>query len=215
MKLIIFLLLGASLGSFLGLVIDRFPHHSIIAPASHCNHCKIHLKAWDLIPIFSQLSTRSKCRYCQAKISYWYLLLEISTALLVCLTAYQIISVATCLVLIAGLVLGIYDIKHREYPFMVWFVLSFLALLFSSLNWIFIGLLILAYLAEKVDLKIGSGDLLYLATLSLILPFNSLVWLIQISSILGILTYIYFYRKPLPFVPFLFVASIAVLMIFK
>ncbi|MBY5033688.1 prepilin peptidase [Streptococcus gallolyticus] len=214
MKILLFLFLGASLGSFLGLVIDRFPHHSIIAPASHCNHCKIHLKAWDLIPILSQLSTKSKCRYCQAKIPYWYLLLEMTTALLVTLTAYQILSVTTCLVLLTGLVLGIYDIKHREYPIMVWMSFTFLTLLFSSLNWLFLLFLVLALLAEKYDLKIGSGDLLYLATLSLILPYNSLLWLVHISSILGILTYFYLYRSKLPFVPFLWIASILVLVIF-
>ncbi|MCP1638839.1 prepilin peptidase [Streptococcus gallinaceus] len=214
MKILLFLFLGASLGSFLGLVIDRFPQQSIIAPASHCNHCKKQLKAWDLIPIVSQLSTHSKCRYCQAKIPYWYLLLEISSAFLVVLTAYQVLSFATSCVLLTGLVLGIYDIKHREYPLVVWLVLTFIALLFSSLNWLFFFFLALAYLAEKVNLKIGSGDLLYLATLALIFPYTNLLWLIQISSILGLVTYFYFYRKALPFIPFLWLASIPVLLIF-
>ncbi len=89
MKTIILFFLGASIGSFLGLVIDRFPEQSIIAPSSHCNACKRRLKAWDLIPVLSQLSTKSKCRYCKAKIPYWYLGLEFLAGLVVLLCHFQ------------------------------------------------------------------------------------------------------------------------------
>lgn len=113
MKTIILFFLGASIGSFLGLVIDRFPEQSIIAPSSHCNSCKRRLKAWDLIPILSQLSTKSKCRYCKAKIPYWYLGLEFLAGLLVLLCNFHILSIAETILIFAGLVLTIYDIKHR------------------------------------------------------------------------------------------------------
>lgn len=125
MKTIILFFLGASIGSFLGLVIDRFPEQSIIAPSSHCNACKRRLKAWDLIPVLSQLSTKSKCRYCKAKIPYWYLGLEFLAGLVVLLCHFQVLNLTETILILAGLVLTIYDIKHQEYPFAVWLIFTF------------------------------------------------------------------------------------------
>lgn len=210
MKLILFFFLGASLGSFLGLVIDRFPEQSILAPASHCNHCNKRLACWDLVPIISQVLSRSKCRYCGAKIPYWYLLLEGLSALFVLLSAYQVLSFTQTLLLLAGLVLTIYDIKHQEYPFMVWLVFTFACLVCTQLNWLFCSLLLLAYLTEKWQLNIGSGDFLYLASLSLLLDFSQILWTIQISSMMGLAVFFIFKSKSLPYVPFLFLASLIV-----
>lgn len=212
MKTILLFFLGASIGSFLGLVIDRFPEESILFPASHCNHCKRHLKAWDLIPIFSQLLTRSKCRYCHQKIPYWYAFLEINTGILVLLVEFQVLSLLQFFLILTGLVLGIYDIKHREYPLVVWGIFTFIAMLFSALNWMFFAFLALAFLAEKTNLKIGSGDFLYLATLSLFFSLHDLLWVIQIGSLLGIVAILSISKKPLPFIPFLLIGCILTLM---
>lgn len=210
MKAFILFFLGASIGSFLGLVIDRFPEQSIIAPASHCNSCKRRLKAWDLIPILSQLLTRSKCRYCKAKIPYWYLGLEVLSGILVLLCHFQSLSLLQMVLLFSGMVLTIYDIKHQEYPLMVWVFFTVLALLLSQLNWLFCGFLVLAYLTEKWQLNIGSGDFLYLASLSLLFGVTEILWIIQISSLLGLAIFFVFRPKSLPYVPFLFLASILI-----
>ncbi|WP_236682930.1 MULTISPECIES: A24 family peptidase [unclassified Streptococcus] len=203
------------MGSFLGVVIDRFPERSILFPASHCNHCKRPLKAWDLIPIISQLSTRSKCRYCGLKFSYWYLLLEATAGLLVVIVSMGSLSLVTACVVLAGTVISIYDIKHREYPFLVWAIFTALAVLLSALNLHFLLFLFLAYLAEKYPLRIGSGDLLYLASLSLIFPIIDLLWIIQISSVAGIFAIISLNlrKSPLPFIPFLVFASLLLLLL--
>lgn len=212
MKTIILFFLGASIGSFLGLVIDRFPEQSIIASSSHCNACKRRLKAWDLIPILSQLSTKSKCRYCKAKIPYWYLGLEFLAGLVVLLCHFQILNLTETILILAGLVLTIYDIKHQEYPFAVWLVFTFIALVLSQLNWLFCGFLLLAYLTEKWQINIGSGDFLYLASLALICGFTELLWIIQISSLLGLLVFAIFKPKSIPYVPLLFLSSIPIIL---
>lgn len=210
MKTFILFFLGASIGSFLGLVIDRFPEYSIIAPASHCNHCKRQLKAWDLIPILSQLLTKSKCRYCKAKIPYWYLGLECLSGLLTLLCHLQFLSVLETVLLVGGLVLTIYDIKYQEYPFAIWLFFTFVGLVLSQLNWLFCGFLLLAYLTEKWQWKIGSGDFLYLASLSLVFGFMEILWIVQVSSLLGLAIFFIFKPKSLPYVPFLFLASIII-----
>lgn len=210
MKLLLLAFLGASIGSFLGLVIDRFPERSLLFPASHCNACKKPLKVWDLIPIFSQLSTKSKCRYCKAKIPYWYAGLESTTALLVVLFSYQMLSLLELVVILCGLVLTIYDIKHQEYPVMVWLAFTFFALILSQLHLVFCGLLFLAYLTERFELKIGSGDFLYLASLSLLFDLSQVLWIIQLSALFGIGIFLLFRSRTLPYVPFLFLASLLV-----
>ena len=178
MKFIILFLFGASLGSFLGLVIDRFPHESIIFPASHCNHCKKQLKAWDLIPILSQIWRKSRCGYCQAKIPVWYALLEAITGSLVLLLASDFLSLSQFLLILAGLVLAIYDIKHREYPLMVWLVFASLVLALIGFNSTFFFFLLLAILAEIFPLKMGSGDFLYMALIALVFSVTDLLWVI-------------------------------------
>lgn len=210
MKAIILFFLGASIGSFLGLVIDRFPEQSIVAPASHCNACKRRLKAWDLIPIVSQVLTKSKCRYCRAKIPYWYLGLEVLSGLLVLLCHFQVLSLMEMVLVLGGLVLTIYDIKHQEYPFMVWLVFTLVALILSQLNWLFCAFLVLAFVTEKISKSIGSGDFLYLASLSLLFGFTEILWIVQISSLLGLAIFYIFKSRSLPYVPFLFLASILV-----
>lgn len=207
MKLVVLGFLGACIGSFLGVVIDRFPHQSLLFPASHCNHCHTRLKPWDLLPIISQLVSRSTCRYCGATIPLWYLLLEASSAFLLVLTEQDVLSIGHYLVLLSGLVLAIYDIKHREYPLVVWLVFVLISLPFGQFQLITLICLLLGLLAYRFDLKMGSGDFLYLASISLMTNFQTFLWVIQLSSLLGILCFLLFKPKQvLPFIPFLVLA---------
>ncbi len=207
MKDILLACLGASIGSFLGVLIDRFPHSSLIFPASHCNHCHHKLKAWDLVPILSQFFLGFRCRYCQAPIPRWYACLELLSAYLVLAIAHDWISFPMAILGWTSLILAIYDCKHKAYPFLVWGALTFIILLVTRLNLLFLILLLLAYLAEKFSEKIGSGDFLYLASLSLLLDLGQLAWVVQIASILGICYILFFGKKQqsIPFIPFLFV----------
>lgn len=78
-----FVLLGAAIGSFLNVCIDRLPAgQSLLGPPSHCPGCSKAIKAADLIPVVSYLWLRGRCRYCQARIPLRVLLVELCTALL-------------------------------------------------------------------------------------------------------------------------------------
>lgn len=75
--------LGASIGSFLNVLIYRLPRgESIIIPPSHCPKCNHRLALWDLIPVFSYILLRGKCRYCRERISVRYLLVEASLGMI-------------------------------------------------------------------------------------------------------------------------------------
>ena len=94
--LIFLFALGASVGSFLNVVVYRMPRDmSIIRPGSHCTSCKHPLAWYDNVPIIGWFLLRGRCRYCGAAFSVRYALVELFTALLFVLLfwAYFILRV--------------------------------------------------------------------------------------------------------------------------
>jgi len=81
--IVIFVLLGMLVASFLNVCCDRLPAgQSLVYPPSHCPACQRRLAIKDLIPVFSYLWLRGRCRYCQALIPRRVLWVEIGTAVL-------------------------------------------------------------------------------------------------------------------------------------
>ena len=75
------IILGASFGSFLNVVIYRVPAKmSLVKPASHCDSCKTPIKPFDNIPILSYFILGGKCRHCGDSFSSRYPLVEGLTA---------------------------------------------------------------------------------------------------------------------------------------
>jgi leader peptidase (prepilin peptidase)/N-methyltransferase len=75
------IILGASFGSFLNVVIYRVPEKmSLIKPASHCYSCKTPIKPFDNIPILSYFILGGKCRQCGNSFSSRYAIVEGLTA---------------------------------------------------------------------------------------------------------------------------------------
>ncbi len=74
--------LGAALGSFVALAIDRIlRRESLVRPPSHCAVCNKQIRPWDNIPIASWLSLRGRCRFCKAFIPLHVVLLEVAGAI--------------------------------------------------------------------------------------------------------------------------------------
>ena len=83
LEVIFIALFGISIGSFLNVVIYRLPkNESIVLPASHCSKCKVPLKFYHNIPIFSWFYLKGKCAYCNSKISIQYPLIEFGIGVL-------------------------------------------------------------------------------------------------------------------------------------
>src|SRR3990167_6543738 len=103
--LILFFILGAIIGSFLNVVIYRYPimlirewdtecrEHLNLSPAekstsfdlcvprSHCPHCEKQIPFWLNIPMISFILLRGKCAFCHHKISFKYFFVEMISAL--------------------------------------------------------------------------------------------------------------------------------------
>jgi prepilin signal peptidase PulO-like enzyme (type II secretory pathway) len=61
--------LGAALGSFFEVVLDRVPRgESLLWPPSHCRVCRRRLTADELVPVISYLVQRGRCRACDSPI---------------------------------------------------------------------------------------------------------------------------------------------------
>jgi len=80
--LVFIFFLGASVGSFLNVLIYRFHQRKNIFGRSFCPHCQHQLYWFDLIPIFSFFILRGRCRHCRQKISWQYPLVEFITGIL-------------------------------------------------------------------------------------------------------------------------------------
>ena len=203
-----FFLVGAIFASFLGLVIDRFPEQSIVFPASHCDSCQTRLKSLDLIPIVSQVVHGFRCRYCKAHYPFWYALFELFLGLLFLTFSLGFLTLNQVILIAAGLTLGIYDFRHQEYPLLVWLTFHLILMVSCGWNLVMIFFLILGILAHFIDIRIGAGDFLFLASCALIFSLTEMLILIQFASTTGILAFLLLKKKErLPFVPFLLLAA--------
>ena len=203
-----FFLVGSILASFLGLVIDRFPEQSIIQPASHCDSCQTRLRPLDLIPILSQVFNRFRCRYCKARYPVWYALFELGLGLIFLLYSWELLSLSQVILITAGLTLGIYDFLHQEYPLLVWMTFHLILMASSGWNLVMVLFLALGIVAHFIDIRMGAGDFLFLASCAIVFSATEVLILIQFASATGILAFLLQKKKErLPFVPFLLIAA--------
>ena len=76
-------ILGASIGSFLNVVVYRLPSGlSLTRPPSRCPTCLTPLRKRENVPIVGWLMLKGKCAHCGTNISMRYPIVELVTALL-------------------------------------------------------------------------------------------------------------------------------------
>src|SRR5215203_1410181 len=121
MIVLIAVLFGLVVGSFLNVVIHRVPRReSVVWPASHCPHCGEPIRPRDNIPLISFVLLRGRCRNCKEPISVRYPAVEATTGLLFGVAAYAFgpsLALLHALVLISALIsLAAIDLEHRLLP---------------------------------------------------------------------------------------------------
>jgi leader peptidase (prepilin peptidase) / N-methyltransferase len=70
------LAVGASIGSFLNVVVYRLPRGATLLGTSHCPKCGHAIRPYDNVPVFGWLALRGRCRDCALPISPRYPLVE-------------------------------------------------------------------------------------------------------------------------------------------
>ena len=121
MLVLVAILFGLVVGSFLNVVIHRVPHReSVVWPASHCPHCGEPIRPGDNVPLISYVLLRGRCRNCKEPISARYPAVEATTGLLFGAAAYQFgvsLALLHALVFISALIpLAVIDLEHRLLP---------------------------------------------------------------------------------------------------
>ncbi len=110
-------ILGACVGSFLNVCIDRLPRgQSLVRPSSHCFACGKKLNALEMIPIASYLWLKGRCGSCGAAIPKRICAVELGTGLLFAFIfsryGFSIDSLVLALYMCLFLVLGVIDLEH-------------------------------------------------------------------------------------------------------
>jgi len=96
--------IGAIVGSFLNVVIHRYPREeSIVFPGSHCPRCDAAIRWYDNIPVLSFIVLRGRCRACGAGIAWRYPLVELANALFY-LAVYQRTGPTVAFVIVAAII---------------------------------------------------------------------------------------------------------------
>ena len=142
MVIILILILGLSLGSFVNALVWRMRQKELVSEGkgskrlvkqlsmpnsrSMCPNCHHTLSVVDLVPVFSWLMLGGKCRYCSKPISWQYPIVELATAVLfvisyvywpILISGTGAIIFGLWLVVLTGLVaLAVYDIKYMILP---------------------------------------------------------------------------------------------------
>jgi leader peptidase (prepilin peptidase) / N-methyltransferase len=115
------LLFGLVIGSFLNVVAHRLPRgESLAHPGSRCPRCGTPVKPYDNVPVLSWLVLRGRCRHCGEPISVRYPLVELATGLLfaaVVLARDDAVDIVLGLLLVTALVpIMLIDLERRLIP---------------------------------------------------------------------------------------------------
>ncbi len=240
---VVVFLFGACWGSFLNVCIYRIPAElSVVKPRSRCPKCMTNLSWRDNIPIFGWIALRGKCRYCQAPISARYPSIELLTAILFTLVwlrfPYELVTVPY-MVMVFGLILGsMVDFDEMWLPdrctiggMIVGPIFSFLipALhgadahmtgLVESLIGLAVGfgsLWAVAFFGRLILKKdaMGFGDVKLMGALGAFLGWESIIFIVFVSSLLGTIIGVSFiavgkkeWQSRIPFGPYIALAAI-------
>ncbi|WP_425055631.1 prepilin peptidase [Pseudomonas abyssi] len=251
-------LLGLVIGSFLNVVILRVPRmleiewqqqareilepdreheppatYNLILPHSHCPKCKTEIKPWQNIPVISYLLLRGRCGNCKEPISLRYPAIELLTAGLSMLVAWQMgfgLATAGMLVLTWALIcLSMIDADTQLLPDIIVLPLLWLGLIlnnfgvYTDLNTAlwgavagYLSLWSVYWLFKLVTGKegMGYGDFKLLAMLGAWGGWQVLPLTILLSSLVGAILGIIILKArgasnstPLPFGPYLAIAG--------
>lgn len=223
--------IGACMGSFGNVLIDRLPAGESILGRSRCDGCKRVLSPFELVPLFSWLFLRAKCRTCSGRISVRVPFVECFSALLALFAVYHAGALPAVIALFAALwallLIAVIDTRTRTIPDVLTFTAFASALAYQ---WLATGTIpvVAPFIAASFfgtqwllsrGRWVGSGDILLAAATGMLVGTpQAALWLLMASYAIGAnVAIVLILRKKLsrgdmiPFGPFLVVAAYAVL----
>ena len=203
--LLMLVLLGAAVGSFLNVCIFRIPQGiSIVSPLSHCPSCGRRIRVRDNLPVISYFFLGGCCRDCGARISWRYPLVESATAagagLLFLKYGLTPALAAAFLFLCFLIVIAFIDLDQRMIPHVLTLsgipLFALLAVLAMELQMLdvflgaMIGAAVLYFVAVYYETLtgregMGGGDINLLAMLGAFLGWQALPFILLAASFIG------------------------------
>ena len=232
--------LGIVLGSFANVCIHRLPKNKqVIIGRSFCPKCKKKINWYDNLPLVSFLILKMKCRNCNKKISSRYFIVELLTGITFLIIFLCFNSLATliflCILSLILIMIFFIDLENFIIPDVLNFSIMFLALLKNFLpnlntsfiqeinqsiiggiaGYLSIWLIIFLYKTIKKIDGMGLGDAKLIAGIGLLFGWQSIPFVLFISSVLGLIFVIPSLlnkkknmRSEIPFGPFIIAAGI-------
>lgn len=232
--------LGACLGSFANVCIYRLPKNKqIVSGRSFCPKCKKKINWYDNLPLISFFLLNGKCRNCNKVIPVRYLIVELITGisfLLIYLNFKNLNTIIFLSILILILIIIFFiDLENFIIPDTLNFSIMGLALfknflpnfntsLIHEINQSIIGgmvgyisiwLIIYLYKTFKKIDGMGLGDAKLMAGIGLLFGWQSIPFVLFVSSILGLIFVVPSLikkqknmRTEIPFGPFIILACL-------
>ena len=214
---------------------NQQPAFNLMKPGSHCPQCNNKLAFWHNIPVLSYLLLRGQCHFCHAGIGVRYPMIELLTGGLFALLAHQLNGFTVALpwfVFLASLIcLAAIDLDTFLLPDDITLPLLWLGLLFNlvtqtiPLSSAVLGA-VFGYLSLWTIYKLfklltgkegmGYGDFKLLAAMGAWFGWESLLFIVLVSSLLGAVIGIALLmakrqdkNHPIPFGPWLVLGGLA------
>ena len=232
--------MGACLGSFANVCIYRLPKtKQIISGRSFCPKCKKKINWYDNLPIISFLFLSGKCRKCKKVIPLRYLIVELITGIsfLLIYLNFENLYTITFLSILSLILIMIFfiDLENFIIPDSLNFIIMGLALLKNFLpnfntsliheinqsiiggmiGYLSIWLIIYLYKTFKKIDGMGFGDAKLMAGIGLLFGWQSIPFILFVSSILGLIFVVpslikkqKTMRTEIPFGPFIIAACL-------
>ena len=232
--------MGACLGSFANVCIYRLPKtKQIISGRSFCPKCKKKINWYDNLPIISFLFLSGKCRKCKKVIPIRYLIVELITGIsfLLIYLNFENLYTITFLSILSLILIMIFfiDLENFIIPDSLNFIIMGLALLKNFLpnfntsliheinqsiiggmiGYLSIWLIIYLYKTFKKIDGMGFGDAKLMAGIGLLFGWQSIPFILFVSSILGLIFVVpslikkqKTMRTEIPFGPFIIAACL-------
>ena len=233
-------ILGVCLGSFANVCIYRLPKtKQIISGRSFCPKCKKKINWYDNLPIISFLFLSGKCRKCKKVIPLRYLIVELITGIsfLLIYLNFENLYTITFLSILSLILIVIFfiDLENFIIPDSLNFIIMGLALLKNFLpnfdtsliheinqsiiggmvGYLSIWLIIYLYKTFKKIDGMGFGDAKLMAGIGLLFGWQSIPFILFVSSILGLIFVVpslikkqKTMRTEIPFGPFIIAACL-------
>lgn len=206
-------MLGASLASFINVVVDRgLIGQSIVKPRSHCGICGHFLTYYDLVPVVSFLLLKGRCRYCKGKIPQALFLTELILGLIFVETPWGLANLSFLANVTILMGLSRFDIATQQIPRLGIWSLAISCGLSSHHPPFQIGIFLILYLTSQFINKnqsiIGNGDIDILFCLWLATNISLMLWttcIACVSAIFYLLVSPWPSNNQIPFVPFIMV----------